>query len=397
MDLLASLVEKSLVRQSEGVGGEPRFAMLETIREFAAEQAAARDRREALRAAHAAAFLDLAEMAGPMAMSPEKRQWLDRLEEDHDNLRAAMAWAIETGDAPTAMRIGSHLWRFWQMRGYLAEGIERLRAALDLPTGPEHLDLRADALDAAAGIAYWRADSEQARAWYTEEIEGRRSLGDRRGLAEALYGISFTWSVLELKRDDFAERAGAAIGEALAIYTELGDEAGIGRCEWALANRAYGIGNIPDAIEHATHALEMFERIGDSFMIGWASFTLALGALSEDQEAGYDLPERRAEAARWLHEALAIFAEAGDVSGYTLVLDTLGLVAYRNGDLERAARLSGAVRTLERTSGTGLNWWNRSMLEVAPDDAYSESHLAALVAAGESMTTEEAVAFALAG
>ena len=233
--------------------------------------------------------------------------------------------------------------------------------------------------------------------WYLEEIDARRALGDRRGLAEALYSISFTWSILELTQEDFALRSKEVIDEALAIYTELGDEAGIGRCEWALANRAYGIGDIGSAIEHAAHAREVFLRTGDSFMVGWASFTVALGALAQDQASDGGSPERRDEAARLLAEALEIFAEAQDVSGYTLVLDTIALVAYRDGDLERAARLNGAVRNLERTTGTGLNWWNREVLEFAPDEIFEEPRLAALVAEGEAMTPEEAVAYALDG
>ncbi len=397
IDGLGSLVEKSLIRQSDGVGGEPRFVMLETIREFATEQAVERGRNEALRGAHAAAFVELAETAGQLVMGDDKRRWLDRLEEDHDNLRAAFGWAIETMDAETALRIGARLWRFWQMRGYLAEGLERMQAVLALSSSHNHPQLRADALSAAAGLAYWRADGEQSRAWYEQEIEARRAIGDRPGLAEALYGLSFTWSILDLKNEDFARHAREAIDAALEIYTELGDEGGIGRAEWALANRAYGVGDIDAAIEHAAHARGVFERIGDSFMVGWSSFTLALGALALDQEAGHTLPERRADAARWLTEALTIFSEAQDVSGYTLVLDTISLVAYRNGDLERAARLTGAVRTLERTTGTGLNWWNRTVLGFAPDDAFAAAPLASAVAAGEAMTPEEAVAYALKG
>jgi predicted ATPase/class 3 adenylate cyclase len=395
VEVLASLVEKSLVRQGEGVGGQPRFTMLETIREFASEQAAEHGRLDELRTTHAAAFLELAETAGPLVMSAEKRHWLDRLEEDHDNLRAAMSWALQQGDAPTALRIGARLWRFWQMRGYLAEGVERLQAALALPSGHDHPELRADALDAAAGIAYWMADAVRSRDWYREEIETRRSLGDRGGLAGALYGLSFTWSVLDLEVEEFAEASKVAIDEALAIYTELGDEGGVGRCEWALANRAYGLGELAAATEHSTHAREVFERIGDSFMVGWATFTLALGALAQDRESGSTRPDLRADAERWLYEVLEIFAEAQDVSGYTLVLDTLTLVAYHAGDLERAARLNGAVRSLERATGTGLNWWNRSLLDFPPEDAFGAPELAAIVAEGETMTPEEAVAYAL--
>jgi predicted ATPase len=394
VDGLGSLVEKSLVRQREGVGGEPRFLMLETIREFAIEQATIAGRWPALRAAHAEAYLEFADRVGPMAMSAEKREWLDRLEEEHDNLRAAIAWALETGDAAKALRIGARLWRFWQMRGYLAEGLERVTAALDLPTSHDHPQLRADALDAAAGLAYWMADAERSRTLYQEEIDARRALGDRPGLAEALYSISFTWSILDLRRDDFAAHSKSVIDEALEIYTELGDEAGIGRCEWALANLAYGTNDTEGAIHHATHAREVFVRTGDTFMVGWASFTIALGALALDQAPGGPRPERRAEAARLLSETLAIFSEAQDVSGYTLVLDTIAMIAYRDGDLERAARLTGAVRSLERTTGTGLNWWNREVLEFAPDDAFDAPELAALVAEGEALLPEEAVAYA---
>jgi hypothetical protein len=132
-------------------------------------------------------------------------------------------------------------------------------------------------------------------------------------------------------------------------------------------------------------------------MLGWASFTLALGALAQDQAVGGPLPERRAEAARLLSETLEIFSGAQDVSGYTLVLDTIALVAYRDGDLERAARLNGAVRSLERTTGTGLNWWNRTVLDFAPEEIFEEPRLAVLVAEGEAMTPEEAVAYALSG
>ena len=394
LDALASLVEKSLVRQSEGVNGQPRFAMLETIREFAMEQAVERNRWDRLRAAHAQRFMSLAEAFATEVMGSGKRPWLDRLAEDHDNLRAAIAWAIETGSAESAMRIGSALWRFWQMRGHLAEGLERIEQALVLPHSHEHPQVRADALSAAAGLAYWRADTDRSRALYNEEIVARTELGDRAGLAEAHYGISFTWAVTDLANPAHAASAPSSINEALAIFREIGDDAGVGRCEWALANVAWRQRDIEGARRHGADALAVFEAIDDQFMVGWVSYTFGLAALGDDDARG-GVPELRAEARRWFVRALRIFNAAQDVSGYTLVLDGIALAAYREGQLERAARLSGAVARLERTSGTGLNLWNRDVLGFKPDVLRDDAALAEDWAAGEAMTAAEAVAYAL--
>ena len=163
LDALGSLVEKSLVRQSEGIGGEPRFGMLGTIREFALEQSTARGGREDLRRRHAELFATLADGWAGRVMAADKGETLDRIEQDHDNLRAAIAWAIETGAADMAMRLGSALWRFWQMRGYLQEGLERLEQRWRSPRLDDHPELRADALDATAGVAYWLGDGDRAR------------------------------------------------------------------------------------------------------------------------------------------------------------------------------------------------------------------------------------------
>ena len=396
LDALGSLVEKSLVRQSEGIGGEPRFGMLETIREFALEQGVARGGADELRRRHAELFATLAETWGGRVMASDKGTTLDRIEQDHDNLRAAMAWAIETGDAETAMRLGSALWRFWQMRGYLQEGVERLEQTLALPSSHHHPERRADALSAAAGVAYWLADSDRARELYEEEIEARRALGDRRGLAEALYGISFSWSIRGPLGEQPAELATNQINEARDLFREIGDDAGVGRCEWALANVAWGTGQLAEAKRHGLEALAVFEAIDDRFMVGWATYTLGLGELNEDSaEPGPG--EHLEDARRWLRQALDTFAEAQDVSGYTLVLDAVALLALRDGDRDRAARLSGAVANLERTSGTGLNQWNRDVLGFVPADLKSDPTLAGAWAAGEAMTADEAVAYAREG
>ena len=394
LDLVTSLVEKSLVRQREGVDGQPRFAMLETIRDFGAEQAAERGARDRLRERHAAIFAGLADEAVGSLLGRDARLWLDRLEEEHDNLRAAIAWATETGDALGALRMTARMWRFWQMRGYLAEGSERVERALALPSSTDHPEARADALAAAAGIAYWQADADRSRRWYHEEVEARRAQGDLPGLANALYGLSFSWAILDLESPENAAQALAAIDEAQALYTQLGDADGIGRCEWARANLEYGLRDGRSALEHSVHARDVFRTLGNEFMASWATFTIALSELLLEQEPATDEPGRRARATAALRGTLETFAEAQDVSGYTLVMDTLSVVAHRNGEDDRAARLAGAVTTLERTTGTGLSLWNRSVLD--PEIDYStDPRWVDAFAEGSALSIEEAVAYAL--
>ena len=390
---LESLVEKSLVRQSEGVDGDPRFGMLETIREYAVEQAVATGRWPLLREQHAALFLEFAEGAAATVMGASQRETLDRMEQEHDNLRAAMRWALEAGAAETALRFGSAMWRFWQMRGHLVEGLEVLQRALALEHGQEHPDRRADALDAAAGVAYWLADSDRSRAFYLEEIELRRRLGDRRGLADALYSISFTYSVTGLQTERNAEGAIVYINEALDIFRELDDASGIARCQWALANVEWGIGRLDDALRDAAESHARFVALDDRFMVGWSSYTLGIANLALDKVAEWD-EERRREAEDWFGKALDIFVDAQDVSGYTLVVDAFAVIAYRDGDLERAARISGAVARLERTSGTGLNLWNREVLGFDPADLRDDARYSGAWGEGEAMTIDEVLAYA---
>ena len=326
-------------------------------------------------------------------MGKGSRASLDRLDLEHDNLRAALGWSMEH-DTEAALRLCHDLWRFWQRRGHLAEGLERAEAALELTDAAEHPAARADALSAAAGLAYWRADADRARMHYSAEIEARTALGDRAGLAEAHYGMSFTYAVLDLSKPDTAANAKQHITKALEIYTELGDDAGIGRCEWALANVLWGTLEIPEARARAIHALELFEATGDQFMVGWASYTVGLAELTADQEAGGSAEARGAAGTRFAH-AMRVFRDAGDLSGYTLVLDAMAILATREGDRGRAARLTGAVSQLEQSSGTALNPWNRGVLEFDPEELRSDPALAEDLAIGAAMSTEEAVAYAL--
>ena len=127
---VSSLLDKSLLRQEEGPNGEPRFVMLETVHEFAREKLEESAEAEEIKRAHAEYFLTLAEEAYPELRGPDQLQWLERLEAEHDNMRAALSWALERKEVEVALRLGGALWWFWWMRGYHSEGRRWLEEAL---------------------------------------------------------------------------------------------------------------------------------------------------------------------------------------------------------------------------------------------------------------------------
>jgi predicted ATPase/class 3 adenylate cyclase len=383
LDGLSSLVDKSLVRRRDMPDGEPRFVMFETIRAFAGEQLDGSGSTADVRARHAHHYGALVERLRGAAEAGD-REALDHLERDHIDLRAAIAWALEAPDEAAAVGLVSGLWRFWQKRGYLVEGrqhAERVVAALR-PDTPD--DLQVAALDALGGVAYWLGDQAVAEGAYARVLEIRRRQGGPAGIAEALYNLSFT----HLFQTEIDIGAGL-LDEAAVIMRELGDEAGLGRVLWARANVEWTSGDVsraPAATSYALEALEVFERVGDRFMIGWATYTAALGSLVEDD---------RADARTRLATALRVFQETGDVSGYTLVLDAASELLLREGHVEDAARIAGAVTTLEQTTGTGLNVLNRSYYAHDPERLAADPATADAFADGARMPIEDMVTLAL--
>lgn len=384
-DGLGSLVDKSLVRQVEGLASEPRFAMLGTIREFAAEQLTG-EAAEDTRRRHAEHFAAHAATCAADVMGGDKRRLLDLLEQEHDNLRAALNWLVETGRAETAMRLCADLWRFWQMRGYLAEGRERTERALAMPHAHEHPEARLAALEAAGGLAYWQSDGTAAERFYTEALELARAAGDPAAEADALYNLTFA-AVYATGRSPGAGGE-AARGHALAaleIYRRLGDRAAEARALWAISNTFWQRDHLPEAAEYAAQALAIFREVDDTFMIGWSRYTLALTQFQEGDKSA---------AAEGLDESLAIFSDANDVSGYVLVIDAVAALATKAGELDVAARLSGAVAELERRSGTGLNAPNRDLVGWDPADLRDDPSTAGAYREGMLLAPEEAVALA---
>ncbi len=337
LDGLAELVDHSLVRQSE-VAAEPRFRMLTVIREFAQGALVARDEDEELRRRHAHAYLLLAEEAEPLLLSHRQREWLDRLAADHDNLRAAADWAVSEGDAATALRLAAALWRFWQIRGHLAEGRERLDTALSLEG--DHPRLRARALEALGGIAYWSGDEETLREAYAESLDLMREHGEPADIANALYNLSFTVSP-----EAVTDEAHALLEESLAISQGIGDRHGVGRAFWGMGNQHFYRNQYESTIEQSLRAAAEFEQLDAPFDLGWAWF-MAGDAYRELRELE--------QATDYFSRALPLFAEARDLSAIILFLHEFAGLAAMRGDRLRAARLSGAAQALRATTGVNL-------------------------------------------
>jgi predicted ATPase/class 3 adenylate cyclase len=385
LDGLTSLVEKSLLRQVADLDEEPRFLMLGTIRDYAVERLVESGRSEELRRRHAEHFGDLVAQARPQLLASDKRRWLDWLEADHDNLRAALDWMVEHDETVAALSLVSGLWRFWQMRGYLVEGTSRTNQALALPGADAHPNEQADALEAAGGLAWWRADFADVAEHYEACAKIRRTLDDQGKLAESLYNLAFAYGPYSASFD--LDRSTAANQEARAIWGSIGDELGVAKTHWVEGSTIWTLAEYDRAQTSFEISLPVFRRHDDSFLVGWTQYDLGLLAIRDGHldTAWEDLAE-----------ALQIFSDAGDVSGYTLVLDAIAALELAHGDRLRAARIAGTVAALERQSGTGLNVTNRTLIGFDPMPMRDDPETAAAWREGEQVAPEAAVASVLA-
>jgi predicted ATPase len=208
-------MERSLIRQADAHGGgEPRFTMLETIREFGLEQLEFHGEANDTRQRHADYFLALAEAAVPHLETSDETAWLDRLKAELDNLRAALRWAVSRGERERGLRLGGALWLFWFMRGRLTEGREWLEELLALADRETHRVARAKALAGAATLARYQGDHTAARLLAEQALAIHRELSDQQGIANALDTLGY----LAFYREDFAT-AGTLYQEPLISFS----------------------------------------------------------------------------------------------------------------------------------------------------------------------------------
>jgi predicted ATPase/class 3 adenylate cyclase len=337
LDGLAALVDQSLVLATEPAAGQARFAMLETIREFARERLAAAGDLEPVRRRHAEHFLDLAVAAEPHLTGPDQAHWLDRCDQERANLRLALGWAAEAGQAGRAQEAAGALWRFWQQRGHLAEGRLRLEELLALPSGQEPTPARAKALAGAGGIAWWQEDIAAARRFYDEALAIERRLGDPARIADALYNQAFVVAA----GGDF-EAAFRLCEESLALFRRAGDEAGVARADWMLAMRDLVAGRWDAPLAEAEEAVAGWRRTGDRFRLGDGLVWLAVV---------YARAGRPAEARSAVTEARELAAEADSPMGMVSVLIALTYLARWEQRHEDAVRLAGAADALREQVG----------------------------------------------
>jgi len=337
VEAVEALADQSLIHRLIDDRGDARFTMLETIREFALERLAESGEMDAMRRRHAQLVLDLAERLEPQLGSSGEA--LDRLAAEHDNVRAALTSAIETGNTALAFRLGYAAWRFWQRRGHLGEGRAWFERLLALPSAGAPTADRAKGLTGAAGIAYWQNDYPAAIAWY-EEAEGIiRDLGDPVWLADALYNTGTT-AALTGDMESVLRR----IEEGTAIGRELGDDAILGRFLQAAGYMAFMGDQLEAARAPLEEALAVALRGTDLAAIGVAHHTVAQVAR---------LQGRLGDAAMHYREAIRIARELGDSVQVTEPLQGLAAVLIATGDAEQGVRLLAANQAIRERLGGG--------------------------------------------
>jgi len=321
LDGMASMLDKSLVQQVEQVKGESRFAMLETIREYALEKLTASGELPLTKRAHAAYCLVLAEEEA----TEKSDKWLEHLGVEHGNFRAGLEWLMQTGDAEWGLRLGTALFRFWEVRESLAEGRDSLGKLLKLPGAQAPTKARARALFAAGVLASAQGDYSSADSLMRESEDIARRLGDKTGVAVSLNALA----VIAGERGDIGV-AHTLFAESLALWREVGDQKAVARALSNLASVLKLQGDYDRALSLHSECLSISRELGDLPGVAW----------SLNSQGDLERDRGDSTAARSLYEqSLAMFRELGDRRGIAGTLADLGSLAREEGDHSSAQSL----------------------------------------------------------
>ena len=323
LDTAATLADKSLLRWLDVSGGN-RIGMLEIVREYGVDALVQAGEVEAIRRAHAQAFLALAERAAPELMGPEQPIWLDRVEMEHDNFRSALRWALDAGESSLAIKLVGALSRFWFLRGHLFEGSDWSTRVLAADSGEPSL-VRAQALHGAGLIAETLGQLDKAIPAYEEALAIRETLGDREGAARTLNNLANC----ALDTGDYAQ-AISLHERSLEHCRALDNRQGVGRSLAGLATVALQQSRLDDAEALFNEALPLLREVNDLYSVAIIIANLGVLAVNTGDF------QRAREAAE---EAQQIWRVLGDPIGIANAVGNLGEIAFMEGDLERARTL----------------------------------------------------------
>jgi Tfp pilus assembly protein PilF len=358
--------------------------MLEIVREYALERLAASGDHEELRRRHLDYFVALAEEASPhLSRGDEQIAWFARIEDDHDNFRAALKFALDEGDALSALRLVVGIRRFWQIHGYFSEGRQALEAALALaPDQPS--ELRADALNMLGILAGEQGEFDAARANFDSALADADAVGSQRVMSSVfvnLGNMAFYAGELDEARDLYEQ--------SIEHFEALGDIRGQALAKENLGLMALTAEKVAEGVTWLTSALELARQGGDDREIGAAARSLA-AAMIELGEAE--------QATSLLAESLALARKLGDAPGIALSLETFAGLAATSGETERAATLFGASDAVRASIGAQrppdqqilYDHWLARTLAGLDTSTYADRY-----DDGRALTLDEACALAL--
>jgi non-specific serine/threonine protein kinase len=385
LDGLSSLVSKSLVRRDTTDDDEPRFSLLETIRELAREKLEEAGEADKTRHDHAEHFLGAARDKEPEELvGPERGLALEWIEQEYGNLLAALGWLQASGQAEQAFLLGGTLWRFWWVRGRYAEGRQQLDRLLDIPPDAVKPRSRGRVLAGAGELARMQGDYTTARARHEETVGIYQGLDDQRGGAVALRNVG----LVAIFQGDYAA-ARAALEQCLEFCRALQDRAGTAMALNILGEAFDWAGDHKRALALSIESLAIRREIGDRWAIASSVNNIANATLSSGNPSS---------AAELYRECLNIWAEFGDRWRIAYVLDGLAGVAAITGQPERALRLAGAAAGIRDAIGSPYAHPFQQRVERWLDPArrrLTEPLLSSSRAAGYTLTLEQAIAYAL--
>lgn len=402
---MTSLVEKSLLRRDE-VRAEPWFSMLETMREYAWEKLGL-DEAEmgATVRSHAKYYLRLAEESEGELAGAQQGSWLERLEWEHDNFRAALNRALDRGDIETVARLSASLRRFWYLHAHMSEGRAWLKKAWHSAGSDFPQELRAKVLHGIGTLAWAQGDNSTAGHFFGQSLAIWRELGDERGIANMLNNLGIValpqgdcdtaqamhteslalyrklgdrWSIalalanlglVALGRGDY-EEAHSLLTDSLHLRQEMGDKQGIAQSFNNLGIVTRCMGKLEEAYGLHAQSLSMFEELGDRWSVALALVNMGFVALISDRERAQSL----------FKESLTLFIDLDARQGIATSLEGLAQVAVEENKMTHAATLFGAAEEIRKALG----------LPLPPDrfDSYNHSWTLARTALGDTQFDE---------